>query len=409
MNTKIINWNDFQDIKQLECLIRAHVILAQMVQPLSSEYVGYLLKAYYSLVRLITLATENVINASKEITQTNTKVQSEATDKKTKDTASKKGNSTEPRSNTNTNTKAKENKQGSPGQPTVLPQSLEQWSLYDLNEEITTAWSQESMRRTGINQHTISEPNLTFYYLETLAKMLAKLGYNHLLFPVYNLQLIIVSCVLKNDFDQVNQTQLVSMYAYIRLRMINLCVELNLINSVGFHQQALANFVITASKLKTDPVDPVQINQTTSGNPSILLKLVQIDPAEAVYVREQIYNQKQRMSQIEAEEEASVNTNSTLSFGSTNQRSKLNNEITKGKKKIRAKSTKFDEVKHKNQTLSIVEDLNLPGEQRKIYSNLHDMLYKDLWILMAETLIQNGFFQTARDYLYESLNASAVS
>ena len=39
-----MNWNDFQDIKQLECMIRAHVILAQLVQPSSSEYKNYLLK-----------------------------------------------------------------------------------------------------------------------------------------------------------------------------------------------------------------------------------------------------------------------------------------------------------------------------------------------------------------------------
>jgi hypothetical protein len=47
------------------------------------------------------------------------------------------------------------------------------------------------------------------------------------------------------------------------------------------------------------------------------------------------------MSQIIAEEEASLNANSTLSLGSTTR--KLNNDVasTKIKKKNRAKSTKF--------------------------------------------------------------------
>jgi hypothetical protein len=74
MNSKVINWNEIQDIKQLECLMRSHVILAQMVQPSSLEYNDYLMKAYYSLFRLICLAMENSINLNKDLLATQTKM-----------------------------------------------------------------------------------------------------------------------------------------------------------------------------------------------------------------------------------------------------------------------------------------------------------------------------------------------
>ncbi len=403
-----MNWNDFQDIKQLECMIRAHVILAQLVQPSSSEYKNYLLKAYYSLNRLINQTIENALNANKDILASKTGgIQSEATDKK-KDTVTKKVNSTEPKS-VNTTKNKENNKQATVSLVNVTPQTIEQWSLYELSEEVATAWTQESMHKTGLNPKTIVEPSLTFYYLEILAKMLAEQGFSQLLFPIYNLQLFLINNVLKFNLETTasNQTQLVSLYAYVRFKLINLCVELNLIGSVSFHQQSLATYILENSKLKTEPIDPNILNQSAISNPLILLKLVQIDPLEVVFIREQIFNQKQRISQIEAEEEASMNAQSSFSIGSSN-RNKLNNEI-KSKKKNRAKSTKFTEKNDKNQELNIVQDINLPGEHKIVQNNLQEILYKDAWIRMAESLIDNGFFQTARDFLYESINASNVN
>jgi hypothetical protein len=66
-----MSWNDLQDIRQLEGLVRAHVILAQMVGNSSPEYIGHILKAFYSLNRLIYQAIENAITAMKEISKLN--------------------------------------------------------------------------------------------------------------------------------------------------------------------------------------------------------------------------------------------------------------------------------------------------------------------------------------------------
>lgn len=64
---KSISLNDLQDIKQLECLIRAHTILALMVGKGSHEYKGHIIKAYYLLNRLFFQSTENALHSIKEL------------------------------------------------------------------------------------------------------------------------------------------------------------------------------------------------------------------------------------------------------------------------------------------------------------------------------------------------------
>jgi hypothetical protein len=78
-----VNWNDLQDIKQLEGLVRAHTVLALMLGPSSPEYTGHLLKAYYSLHRLLWQAVENGLHSTKEIVKVNAAAEANAaTDKK---------------------------------------------------------------------------------------------------------------------------------------------------------------------------------------------------------------------------------------------------------------------------------------------------------------------------------------
>lgn len=64
-------WEELCDIRQLACLIRANVVLAQMSGRSSSEHMGYVLKAYYSSLRLIQVAVENASQSWKEIQKLN--------------------------------------------------------------------------------------------------------------------------------------------------------------------------------------------------------------------------------------------------------------------------------------------------------------------------------------------------
>lgn len=135
-----INWIDMQDIKQLEGLTRAHVILAIMIGPGSSEYTNHLMKAYYSLSRLIWQAVENSMQAVKEIAKLNASTEANTVmDKNKKSNASdagagKKGAATGANAK---NSKAVKTESGASG---YLPQTLEQWSQFEVSEEIYGAW-----------------------------------------------------------------------------------------------------------------------------------------------------------------------------------------------------------------------------------------------------------------------------
>ena len=136
-----------------------------------------------------------------------------------------------------------------------IPQTLEQWALFDVGEDMVTAWTHELMNRIGINATTIVEPYLLFYYLDMLGKMLSEQGYTNLLFPVYNLQVILINTVLKQDFANSTSNKQISLNCYVRLKLINLCVELNCIQGVAFHQQLLTDLIVPI-----DPLNPLPGN-----------------------------------------------------------------------------------------------------------------------------------------------------
>lgn len=146
------------------------------------------------------------------------------------------------------------------GKQGELPQTPDQWSQFEVSDDLLTAWSHETMKKTGINAHTIAEPYLLFHTLDSLDKMLSDIGLDHLRFPVVHLQLILLNTCLK--FDQPASSG--SLNTYVRLKLINLCIELNLINSVSFHQQALANVITGALKIQaTDSANPSPLSKET--------------------------------------------------------------------------------------------------------------------------------------------------
>lgn len=288
-----------------------------------------------------------------------------------------------------------------------IPQTLEQWSLFDVGEDMLNAWMHELMNKIGINQTTVVEPYLLFYYLDMLGKMLAEQGYSNLLFPIYNLQVVLVNTVLKQDFNNSTSNKQISLNCYVRLKLINLCVELNCIQGVAFHQQLLTDLMIPA-----DPLNPLP---GSNSNPSNLLKLLQLDPLEACIVREQIFQKNQSQSHMQ-EEEAILKAQSSLSFsvcsskmGSIFNKSMNNFNKSQMKKTHRTAKIRIADGSVKKWKKLKSEDIRLPGENRPLHGEVSDMLYQDLWLAQADTLIESGYFQTARDFLYESLNACKVS
>lgn len=437
MINKNILWNDLQDIKQLEGLIRAHIILAQMSSKSSFDYKDYIFKSYYSMIRLIFVSVDNALASLKEIQKIAAATNNPPETAGAGVTGDKK-KSEQPKSKATTNAAAPDSKASSQlgkkiktdsGAIGYLPQTIEQWSQFEFTDEVTSAWSHEIMKKTGINQNTIVEPYLLFYYLDQLAQMLSDLGYSSLLFPLYNLQMILVNNLIKfdtNNKNLVNQQQLVSLVFYVKLKCINLCVELNLISSVSIHQISLINMISNLNKQSnlTTPSDtPINGQFIIDQNPSILLKLIQIDSNEVCVLREHIYAHKQRLAQLENEEAAMNASSTSMSASSRNKSTTTIHSKTSKKKNMSNKSlynVKINESHKKklnsedglnmsNKTDNTTDDINLPGEYRRVNDILHESLYKDIWISLAELLIHNGYFQSARDYIFESLNASVVS
>lgn len=165
----------------------------------------------------------------------------------------------------------------------------------------------------------------------------------------------------------------------------------------------------------------------------LLLKLAQIDPTEVCLVRDRTHAHKLRLANAESEEAAAavaVGVTSGLanpsSFSSTKSASNKNaskarvtklNELATKKKQAKITDVQHEESELFFNDLSarsniyaglLIDEVKLAGELRKIDESLSDALYKDLWVNLAEMLIDNGFFHVARDYLFECLNACNV-
>ncbi len=368
--------------------------------------------AYSAVTRLLNQAFDNAINSLKDIQKFNTQLleQQQQNDKKTtvKQTM---------QPNDSTNAKKGGDSKGKSNKIEELPQSIEKWSIFELNPEIIIAWSHELMKKTGINQHTISEAYLLFYYLDELGEMLIKQGHSHLLFQIYALQLVLANNVIK--FPNVNN---VSLNIYVRMKYINLCVQLNLINSINFHQQALGSYILSMSKSADQASDQNSsvILSSILSNPSIFLKFVQLDAYEVCAVREHIYSFKKRMAQMQEEEANRQNMSvkssltSTSSFSGLLKKRQIQSRLDQAKKsqptvKINDRQSTANKSSLNQMNDELLNDIKFPGEKPRVHDHISDMLYKDIWLKVAEELINSGFFHAARDYLYESLNACVVN
>jgi hypothetical protein len=245
-------------------------------------------------------------------------------------------------------------------------------------------------------------------------------GYTHFLFAVYNLQILLVKTALKQTLNKnaspMIGNQLISIICYIRLKLINLCVELNLIQSIQFHQQAIvsciyANNVIPSGNptTQTNAAQQAHTQSTTqlitnainaiNAIPSLILKLIEPDPFEICMMREEIYTFNQNKVHLVKDDDPENRKQSDDS--SIGQKQKAQK-----KQMFASDATDADDVKPKHAHRT--SDIGPPGEQKVINNQLSEILFKDIWILIAELLIRNGHMQNARDFLYEAFNTSQV-
>ncbi len=146
VQNKDMNWLDLQDIRQLEGLVRGHVVLAMMVGEGSKEFTDHLIKAFYSVSRMLWQGIENGMHAIKEIGKQNTNGEANAVgaDKAKKSVVADTGPGTKKGPGAGAaaagggkNSKNMKTETGASG---YLPQNLDQWSTFEVNEDISNAW-----------------------------------------------------------------------------------------------------------------------------------------------------------------------------------------------------------------------------------------------------------------------------
>ena len=395
--------NDLTDIRQLECLIRANIINARMIGRSTVAYNQFLIKSYCFLTKLLQQGVDNAFSSMKEIQkQMATQAEAQVANKKADPKAqAKTGGKGAPEVAAKPAGGLQQKKlKGDMTASSYLPQSVEEWSSFEINDEIISAWSHELMKKTGINLHTIQEPLAFYYYLDMLADMLNQQGLTHFLFLIYNVQLILLKTSIKQKIQAPIGQQFTSLECYTRLKCLNLCIELNIISSVALHQQSMVILLTNSQSNASAAPAAVPAPTPTSSTPGALLKLIQLDSSEVSFVRDEIYENNQRKAQIAKEE--LTNASSFLS--------RKSKEPFPPKQQKRQTFANLDANINENQIKlkNAANELRQPGEQKLLSNSLIDILYKDVWIKIAEMLVKNGYMQNARDFIYEALNTSQV-
>ncbi|XP_053406399.1 cilia- and flagella-associated protein 46-like [Mercenaria mercenaria] len=230
---------EITDIKVLDGLIRAHVLLAEIVGRGLPQYADYLLMAHAYLMKLWQVTVKVSGPTMKEIL----KNPPQAIEKDPKGSAKKKDKGAE-------KAPVKE-KPKRKGPLDVIPNTLEEWAVYDVPDEVIEAFKHEMMEETGINKHTIVKPMLTLHYLESMVTQLRDIGYNHLTLPILAFEDLLSRDLLQND----------SLKFLVHNRALEVCLELNLTNGYTFHEKI---------------VGPVNINDADQAKEKELAKLADI-------------------------------------------------------------------------------------------------------------------------------------
>nr|XP_022339451.1 cilia- and flagella-associated protein 46-like isoform X3 [Crassostrea virginica] len=217
-NNPALTINDLEDVRQIDGLFRAHVLLAELAGRSSPDYKDYLLQAHAYLMRLWQITVPISGPVMKEIA----KNPPAAADDKAAASAKGKG-----KGGKDDKKEAVKEKPKRKGPLDTLPTTCEEWAQYDIPDEIIEAFHHEMMKVTGINSHTIQKPMLTLFYLDTLVGCLRDIGYNHLTLPILAFEDLLSRDLLKSE----------PLNVLVHFKAAEVCLELNLKNGYSFHEK----------------------------------------------------------------------------------------------------------------------------------------------------------------------------
>ncbi|KAK7901384.1 hypothetical protein WMY93_018153 [Mugilogobius chulae] len=230
---------DIKDVKCLDALVRAHVLLAVMAGRISPEYQPNLLRAYCFVRQMWEVSITEAGHISSEMAKFQAQSVSPAS------AGSKKGKDKDKEKDKDKG-KVKKPKEISPDEDKLksllseltLPQTLMDWVCFHCPDQARFIFKNNSSLRC-LNTRSISKQSQSLFYLDLLVKQLASVSLPHLTLPVLHLAETIAH-------DLLDRKALSELY---RLRIVKTCCELRvethspyqekLHSLVRMHQQEL--------------------------------------------------------------------------------------------------------------------------------------------------------------------------
>ncbi|KAJ7392503.1 Cilia and flagella associated protein 46 [Desmophyllum pertusum] len=207
---------DITDIRQLETLMRVHVMLAQVAGHSSPHSKDYVLLAYAFLYRIWQVS----ISSAERIQKEGGKPGERAPSKKGKE----KGKEA----------KESQTKVDKSSGKTLFPSTMEGWATFELSEKLQEYFKCD-ITGTMINKTTFQKPMLSLYCIQALFRDLRDLGYHQLALPVVAIQQLIADLIFDNS----------QLKKLIHLRAMELCQELNLPSGVAHHEKCAGHMLLT--------------------------------------------------------------------------------------------------------------------------------------------------------------------
>ncbi|XP_066095942.1 cilia- and flagella-associated protein 46 isoform X1 [Saccopteryx bilineata] len=209
------------NVRQLEALARAYVLLALVVSPSAAGHQDFCLLAYACIRRIwqVSLLTAGRSVSESRITAAGSSLL--LLPKKEKEKIKEKDRE-----------KSKDPKQGQTPAPSrelvEVPGSMEAWAFYFCPEEVTALFTQDRSDFT-VNVSSIQRPTYTLYFLDQLVTALQKMFLHELTILVLQLSVLISTCV-------VDSKSLGDLY---HLRLALLCSNLKLREAAASHEDAV--------------------------------------------------------------------------------------------------------------------------------------------------------------------------
>ncbi|XP_043453885.1 cilia- and flagella-associated protein 46 isoform X3 [Prionailurus bengalensis] len=217
-----VSLEKLRNVRQLEALARAYILLALMVSPSAASYQDYCLMAYTFLKRIWQVS---LLTAGRSISESRILA---ATASSHLLLPKKK----EKRKEEEDREKGKDPKQlptAVPGKRLEdLPASTEEWASYSCPEEAISVFKQDKSD-FAVNASSIQKPTYSLYYLDHLVKALQKMSLYELTIPLLQLGVLIAASV-------VDSKSLKDLY---HLRLALVCSDLKLQEAATYHEEVV--------------------------------------------------------------------------------------------------------------------------------------------------------------------------